>query len=143
MVNIKLEKIEKTIFGSWNNNFKGYVINYSDILTKLIQEAGRWCERYASDLFIDWEYLVKSMEKPNYTGGQYLFCMREDGVDNYQTAATRITESCYGYNSDYYRAIWVLNVIVKDEVIRMELGKTNSYELEKVAKENSKEFITN
>lgn len=30
----------------------GWRINYSSILSKLIQEAGRWCEHYASDLFI-------------------------------------------------------------------------------------------
>ena len=34
-------------------------INLSSILTVLIQEAGRWCRSYASDLFIYWSSLQK------------------------------------------------------------------------------------
>lgn len=40
-----------TLQGNWE-------INYSSILTKLIQEAGRWCEHYASDLFITWKHNI-------------------------------------------------------------------------------------
>ena len=37
-------------------------INLSSILTVLIQEAGRWCRSYASDLFIYWSSLQKQVE---------------------------------------------------------------------------------
>lgn len=67
-------------------------INYSFILTRLIQEAGRWCERFASDLFIDWrsvEWAIddpyKATEQVDDTGMRekhWLFGFREDGVDH-------------------------------------------------------------
>ena len=46
----KNDIIEAT--GSWNDYRECWDINTSDILTKLIQAAGRLCDRYASDLFI-------------------------------------------------------------------------------------------
>lgn len=38
-------------------------INLSSILTVLIQEAGRWCRSYASDLFIYWSSLQKQVDE--------------------------------------------------------------------------------
>lgn len=139
MNRIKIDNCTKTVYGSWNENRKCFEINYSDILTKLIQETGRWCEKYASDLFIDWEYLLKAMEKPDFIGGQWIFAMRADGVDNYQTAKIRITEPCYGYNSDFYRAIWGLDIDINqsEKSMKMSLAKIDSYQLEKFLKENS------
>ena len=134
MTNFDLVKVEKTAFGSWSDSFDGFVINYSDILTKLIQETGRWCERYASDLFTDWERVLKAWEKPSFTGGQWIFAMRADGIDNLQTIKIRMTDPCYGYNSDYYRAIWGLNAIVENDTLRLELGKIDIYSLEKAFK---------
>ena len=43
--------------GSYSPSKGKWEINYSSILTKLIQEAGRWTERYASDLFLGWRLM--------------------------------------------------------------------------------------
>ena len=44
--------------GSYNPLEGKWEINYSSILTRLIQEAGRWCEYYASDLFVQQKYSI-------------------------------------------------------------------------------------
>lgn len=136
---IKIIEVVDSAVGGWSEYRKGFEINSSSILTKLIQEAGRWCERYASDLFISWEYLLKAMEEPDFTGGQWAFGMRSDGVDNLGSIIIRITEPCYGYSSDYYRAVWGLDITVNGDTIRMKLGKVDMYDLEKsVNKKNFK-----
>ena len=38
-------------------------INYSSILSRLIVEAGKRCEAYASDLFISWESMLNDISK--------------------------------------------------------------------------------
>lgn len=45
---------------------RDFDINYSSILTKLIQECGRLCEFYASDLFITWNSIVQKLKEKNY-----------------------------------------------------------------------------
>lgn len=83
--------------------------NLSSLLTKLIQEAGRWCKTYASDLFIWWRAITEKMENGTLTEGSYLFGFYESGVDNENSIL-------YHYKSmDYmacfrYRAIWRLDV---------------------------------
>lgn len=77
-------------------------INTSSILTKLIQEAGRWCNVYASDLFILWNYGVeKLLENGTMKSTDLVFAFREFGVDS---------EIAYNRNKDnnyhYYRAVW-------------------------------------
>lgn len=62
-----------------------HFVNYSRILTILIQEAGRVCADYASDLFISWESLLdeaekKMKEKADFTLTTF-FGFREQGVD--------------------------------------------------------------
>ena len=32
-----------------------HTLNLSTIASKLIEQAGRWCERYASDVIITWD----------------------------------------------------------------------------------------
>ena len=60
-----------------------YEINESSILTKLIQEAGRWCENYASDLFIQWKYRIDSkIEDGTIETTREIFAFRENGVDH-------------------------------------------------------------
>lgn len=101
-------------------------INYSSILSKLINETGRFVERYASDLFISWESIKKSLANPDYTGGKYLFGLREDGVDgnsfvvsrlnNYKTYAEKL--------SGIYRKLYMLEIKINENGdISMELGE--------------------
>lgn len=87
-------------------------INDSDILTALIQAAGRYCERYASDLFITWDSVRDSLEKIENGDGNaetFLFGFRENGVDHNAYILSR-------YNQDSrfaryeYRAMYRLDI---------------------------------
>jgi hypothetical protein len=94
-------------------------INYSSILTKLIQEAGRWCEHYASDLFITWEILEKRLNNGDLFGkdNRLVFAFREMGVDEISYYERHKADK------DYYRAVWFLDVTTADELITMRLHK--------------------
>lgn len=94
-------------------------INTSSILTKLIQEAGRWCENYASDLFILWGSIKKQLEEATIEPGEYVFAFRESGVDNNE--AYRL----YADTENYYRAVWILDVSIHERNIIMKLKKKN------------------
>lgn len=95
-----------------------YNINYSSILSKLIQEAGRYCEAYASDLFIDWQAVLRCIEN---TSGcimeSFLFGFRKYGVDHKE----------YVFNRDNpeseYRSLWRLDINADGKIIEMILGR--------------------
>ena len=53
--------------GSYSPSKGKWEINYSSILTKLIQEAGRWTERYASDLFLGWKEIDEILSNPEFS----------------------------------------------------------------------------
>ena len=90
-----------------------YNINYSSILTKLIQEAGRWCKSYASDLFIAWNNLNRKIETGTLERGSYLFGFRELGVDSADSILSKYANN--GYITPYeYRSIWRLDVEVSE-----------------------------
>ena len=57
-------------------------INYSEILTRLIQSAGQYCKHYASDLFIDWNRVVRELDKGEAINETYIFGIRDMGVDH-------------------------------------------------------------
>ena len=104
---------------------RDFEINYSSILTKLIQECGRLCESYASDLFIDWNTIIQKLKDRTIETSVYLFGIRETGVDHNAFVLSR-----YNNNDSYanyeYRKIYRLNVFVDGDSIRMEL-----YEIER------------
>lgn len=84
-------------------------INTSSIVSRLIREAGRWCEHYASDLFILWNVIQCQLDDGSITDGMHFFAFRESGVD---------TETEYIRNngiSNYYRAVWVLEIQTRDD----------------------------
>ena len=95
-------------------------INYSSILTKLIKECGRLCERYASDLFIDWRGIDESLKSGTMETSTYLFGIREDGVDH-----TAFVLARYEHDRQYafyeYRKIYRLDVIVEEGYVTMSL----------------------
>jgi hypothetical protein len=94
-------------------------INYSGILTQLIQEAGRWCVRYASDLFIEWETLKKKLDNGDLFGkeNEFVFAFRENGVDDDSYYERHKTDE------DYYRSVWFLDITVAEDTITMHLHK--------------------
>lgn len=104
--------------GRYNRAEGKYDINTSSILTRLIQEAGRWCRSYASDLFIYWKYNVdKLLENGSMENSNLIFAFRELGVDD---------EFAYNHNKrnyHYYRAVWYLTITIVDEKIEMVLRK--------------------
>lgn len=89
-------------------------INLSSILTVLIQEAGRWCRSYASDLFIYWSSLQKQVEDGIIESGSHLFGFRESGVDDEKSILHKYAN--YGYVPAHeYRTIWRLDINVDVE----------------------------
>lgn len=100
-------------------------INYSSILTKLIQECGRLCESYASDLFITWNSIERKLKEKTMETTAYLFGIREMGVDHNEFVLSRYNNN--GCNAKHeYRKIYRLDVTVEGDLIRMSL-----YEVER------------
>ena len=115
--------------GQW---YEGkYNINYSSILTRLIQEAGRWCEDYASDLFIWWKCVIRETEtREERVNKTFCFGMRANGVDSANAVQRSLTNS--GLCRDhYYRAVWMLDVTKSGNIMKMEL-----YKLDRMVKVN-------
>ena len=99
-------------------------INYSGILTRLIQEAGRYCEHYASDLFIDWEAFVNYLDRDPKAGDNrtFLFGFRQNGVDHDLFIFSRFNnDGIYARNE--YRSMWRLDIDVTDDELTMTLGR--------------------
>lgn len=111
----------------------GTDLNYSSILTRLIQEAGRWCKSYASDLFIDWHSIDSAIRSGGLESGAHLFGFRESGVDGNSFILSRYDQlNCNSDPGAVYRAIWRLDIFVDNDTedgrqrIRMSL-----YEVER------------
>ena len=104
---------------------RDFDINYSSILTRLIQECGRLCESHASDLFITWNGIIQKLKEKTMGTSVYLFGIREMGVDSNEFVINRYNN--YGsYARHEYRKIYRLDIIVEGDSIRMEL-----YEIER------------
>ena len=89
-------------------------INYSDILSRLIFAAGRYCESYASDLFIIWNSLEERLKNPDYKGESLILGFREMGVDKNEDVVKH-----YNENYLYYRKIIAIEIIVTGNRIDM------------------------
>lgn len=99
---------------------RDFEINYSSILTKLIQECGRLCESYASDLFVTWDVIMQKLREKTMETSVYLFGIREMGVDHNEFVLSRYNnDGCYAKYQ--YRKMYRLNIVVEDELITMEL----------------------
>ena len=119
--NFRMDNIDARTIGWWNGFHGTFDVNTSSILTRLIQEAGRWCENYASDLFIDWVAIMGNFTDANFKGGSFLFGFRKDGVDNTSSILTRFNNG----ESNKYRAIWRLDIKVESDEITMILGRVD------------------
>lgn len=82
-----------------------YDINLNTILTKLIQDAGRFCEMYASDLFIDWTHILHTINSEN--DGIFAIGIRENGVDSNSYVSHHIKTD---WNNYYYRRLYAVKV---------------------------------
>lgn len=98
-----------------NGAYHKWSINTSFILTKLIQEAGKWCEYHASDLFIFWSSIEEKLKNGTLESGEYVFAMTKDGVDH------RTYYILHEKKMNYYRAVWFLDVKVSEDGRNMEM----------------------
>ena len=104
--------------GSYNPLEGKWEINYSSILTRLIQEAGRWCESYASDLFVQWKYKIdQKLDNGTLYTDTFVFAFRDSGVDSEEWYENHKNEH------KYYRSIWFLDVVTDEGKIKMTLHK--------------------
>ena len=93
-------------------------INYSTILTRLIQEAGRWCESFASDLFVQWKYEIdQKLDNGTLETDTFVFAFRDSGVDHKKWYENHKNEH------NYYRAVWFLDIETDEGKIKMTLHK--------------------
>lgn len=100
-----------------------YDINDSSILTRLIQEAGRYCERFASDLFIDWKAVERKIDSADALDLVFLFGFRRDGVDGNSFILSRYNGGGYAYPEKEYRSMWRLDITADGDRIEMVLGR--------------------
>lgn len=108
--------------GSWVTCQNKYGINYSSVLTKLIQEAGRLCDHYASDLFIDWNSIEKSLQVREESKEVFLFGFRKMGVDHKEYVLNRFNNIACG-GKEEYRSLFMLELEKDNDNIRMELSE--------------------
>ena len=101
-----------------------YYINCSSALTRLIQEAGRFCENYASDLFIHWDRVRNAVDKmtaDDVARVSFLLGFRRDGVDNEGYILSHFSQP--GATRDHYRSLWRIDISADGEVIKMTTGR--------------------
>lgn len=88
-------------------------INYSDILSFLIRQAGKICKKFASDLFIDWESVERFLHSEENDHRRFLFGFREYGVDHNSFVVLKINNpSMYGSIEANYDALYTLDVFI-------------------------------
>lgn len=85
-------------------------INLSSELTELIQSAGRFCERYASDLFITWGTVEACLLNGDIESETFIFGIRENGVDHADWVIHQRNKNDYGYFRNYYRKLYMLKL---------------------------------
>ena len=89
--------------------------NFSTEWSRLINEAGRWCESYASDILIDFEsikeYLNSLASGETMESREFWFGFRQSGVDGLSFIQSRTERD---YASHVYRAVWRWSFTVEE-----------------------------
>lgn len=102
-------------------------INYSSILSRLIVEAGKRCEAYASDLFISWESMLNDISKiEKNTSLTYYFGFRDMGVDHELFIQTRL-DTLEAYGEKPFESIFRLDVKVDTEKNNLKMSLIQIY----------------
>ena len=94
--------------GQWSETSEKFSINYSSILTLLIKKAGSLCERYSSDLFIDWFKIIESLKNEELENTEYMFGFRENGVDHKDFIDLRLKSN----EEEKYKELYKLKIRV-------------------------------
>ena len=118
------EYLEKPITEEFYRYENGFSPNTSSILTRLIQEAGRYCEHYASDLFIDWITIDEFISSNPEAGDNrtFLFGFRRFGVDHAGFVLSRFDNE-QQYAEGEYRSMWRMDITVDSDEMRIVLGR--------------------
>ena len=99
--------------GSWLDSLRD--CNFSTEWSRLINEAGRWCESYASDILIDFEsireYLDSLANGETMENREFWFGFRQMGVDGKLFIESRTERE---YASHVYRAVWRWSFTVEE-----------------------------
>lgn len=71
---------------------QGFDVNYSSIATHLIQNVGRFAERFASDFLLDWSAVERLLETPQEKPCRFIvsFGIRGSGVDGNDYVVSRL-----------------------------------------------------
>lgn len=86
-------------------------INLSTIESILIESAGRYCDRYASDILITRDSMVEYInEKVSDDYDYFVFAMRKHGADGKSYLHERAKQYDTGYLSQFYRQIYICKV---------------------------------
>ena len=96
---------ERFTVEAFASSIKDY--NFSTEWSRLINEAGRWCESYASDILIDFEsireYLNSLANGETMENREFWFGFRQMGIDHLAFIQSRTERESAGY---VYRAVW-------------------------------------
>ena len=99
--------------GAWLSSVKD--CNFSSEWSRLSNEAGRWCESYASDILIDFEsikaYLERLASGEESEGREFWFGFRQSGIDHLAFIQSRTERE---YASHVYRAVWRWRFIIEE-----------------------------
>lgn len=119
-------------------------LNLSDIYTIIIQETGRWCERYASDVLLDLDNLRSIADGHEGNRDEMLiFAMRRDGVDHIPFFMSRISQSVNAFNryvdTSMYRRILAVRITVDEELSATCVLKKLDYSFISLEDEDRKE----
>ena len=104
-------------------------VNYSDIVTELVQAAGTLCEYYASDIIYD----VKDLENCiNNVREEVLFIgIRDSGCDSTNSIKCRLENSSTYGNNNYIRLYRLETSIPDESHYRIELLRIDEYDARK------------
>lgn len=116
--------------GAWSRSLiERYDINCSSILTRLIQEAGRVCRYYASDLFIEWKGVEASLSAYGEGTETFAFGFYKSGVygeNNLRNMGRGRNGSVSPEELGLY-SIFVLTIVKDGKDIKMVLKEATSY----------------
>ena len=125
LIDVSISRNEKHYIekGCWNIRAGRYEINHSSILSRLIQDTGRFALLYASDLFIMWEGFIETLEAWDEDSDvTYIFGIYQSGVHD-AAAVINIPEE---RRHDYFRVIWGLRVKKMGDDIELTMERLDS-----------------
>lgn len=98
-----------TPYGKWSANM-------SMIYSKLITDTGRFCEHYASDIFIELQSVEKYIQEGNSENKTWLFGIYSSGVDHMEFVLNK-------KDLREYRALYRLDAVVDGNTMTMTLSR--------------------